>query len=323
MQQSESIWPLPRISGLKDLPGLKPIKRTNNSLVASNNLFDPFTISSYLKLIRTYAYVLRFYNNIKLPITRKTGQLTPEKLDCARLCSIKFIQAREFHTELDALFKKKTIPPCSKLKSLNLYLDKNGVIRVGGRLAGALIPSSKNPYHANTQFILHHLRLQYWVLNAKSTIKQLLKTCVHCIKEQPNLRTQLMGNLPAYRVTPGPAFTYTGVDFCGAFSVRIYNNCSRALLKVYVLVFICMTVKAVHLEIVSDLTTKAFIAPLDRFVSRRGRPHTMFSNNGTNFVGAKRIFYEIMASNEIFIYSTNEGFEWKFNPPAAPHFGGL
>jgi len=94
--------------------------------------------------------------------------------------------------------------------------------------------------------------------------------------------------------------------------------------KVYIAVFVCFVVKAVHLEVVSDLSTKAFLAALDRFVARRGVPTDIYSDCGTNFVGAARQLKELIndVGNRDQI-SASVRTTWHFNPPSAPHFGGL
>lgn len=95
-----------------------------------------------------------------------------------------------------------------------------------------------------------------------------------------------MGELPRERVTQARPFYHTGVDYCGPFYIKEKKLRNRAKVKVYVSVFVCLAVKAVHLEIVSELTTDAFIAALKRFIARRGKCRSIHSNNGTNFVGA-------------------------------------
>ncbi|GFT68566.1 integrase catalytic domain-containing protein [Trichonephila clavipes] len=84
--------------------------------------------------------------------------------------------------------------------------------------------------------------------------------------------------------------------------------------------------KAPHLEVVSDLTTEAFLACLRRFIARRSKPSAIWSDNATNFKGARNIlneWNEIYKSDTIQLFSTDEGIEWNLIPPTSPHFGGL
>ncbi|GBM55270.1 hypothetical protein AVEN_272341-1 [Araneus ventricosus] len=95
-------------------------------------------------------------------------------------------------------------------------------------------------------------------------------------------------------------------------------------------VFYFHAVKAIHLEIVNSLSTEAFIGALKRFISRRGRPSDIFSDNGTNFVGANNELLKILkglfkreSAEKFEDFLASEGIKWHFNPPATPHFGGL
>ncbi len=100
--------------------------------------------------------------------------------------------------------------------------------------------------------------------------------------------------------------------------------------KVYAAVFVCFVTKAVHFELCSDLTSDVFIAAFNRFCGRRGTPSILCSDNGMNFVGAKRELHEVRTLLEypqthqsLSHISTSSGMKWKLTPPRAPHFGGL
>ncbi|KAJ2948182.1 hypothetical protein O0L34_g9990 [Tuta absoluta] len=122
------------------------------------------------------------------------------------------------------------------------------------------------------------------------------------------------------RVTPGFPFEVTGTDYAGPFMIVNKKGRGAKLLKCYLCVFVCFKTKAVHLELVSDLTTEAFILALRRFLSRRGKPREIFCDNGTNFVGANRAICEVTAVTDI---ASEEGIKFKFSPVYTPHFGGL
>lgn len=95
-----------------------------------------------------------------------------------------------------------------------------------------------------------------------------------------------MGNLPKYRLTPSPPFYHCGVDYAGPFNTRDRRSRGYKTFKAYICLFICMNTKAIHLELVSSLSTETFLATLRRFIARRGKPQSIYSDNGTNFVGA-------------------------------------
>ncbi|XP_058789183.1 uncharacterized protein LOC131663100 [Phymastichus coffea] len=117
-----------------------------------------------------------------------------------------------------------------------------------------------------------------------------------------------MADLPKARVNESPAFCHTGVDFSGPIFIKEKMFRNKSTLKTYGCVFVCLASKAVHLELATDLSTEGFLAAFRRFISRRGVPEHVYSDNGTNFVGAARELREI---------------EWHFNPPLSPYFGGL
>jgi len=139
-----------------------------------------------------------------------------------------------------------------------------------------------------------------------------------------------MGELPPSRVRPSRPFLTTGVDYVGPILRRLGPTRNKTIIKGYIAIFVCLVTKAVHIEVVTSLTTEAFLAVLRRFIARRGKPRTMYSDNGTNFQGASNELHEInnmlhtsSLMARILDFLTSEGCDWKFIPPHAPHFGGL
>ncbi|XP_011171896.1 uncharacterized protein LOC105204504 [Solenopsis invicta] len=137
-----------------------------------------------------------------------------------------------------------------------------------------------------------------------------------------------MGELPDFRVnkTSRP-FIHTGVDYVGPLLVRTSKGRGYKSHKSYIAVFICMTTKALHIELVSDYSAATFLAAYQRFIARRGAPSSLYSDNGTTFRGADQ---ELTASYQTTTRDPNfqnyiacEGAKWHFLPPSAPHFGGL
>ncbi len=105
---------------------------------------------------------------------------------------------------------------------------------------------------------------------------------------------------------------------------------ARTLEKTYICVFICMATKAVHLEVVRDLSSAGFLAALRCFVARRGCPATLTTDNGTNFIGAQKELKELYdflntptAQNAVDRYCTAQNIKWSHIPARSPHFGGL
>ncbi|XP_023305647.2 uncharacterized protein LOC111687437 [Lucilia cuprina] len=138
-----------------------------------------------------------------------------------------------------------------------------------------------------------------------------------------------MAVLPPERTTIVRPFTNTGVDIAAPFDIRILTGRSCRITKAYVCIFVCFSTKAVHLVTTSDLTRDAFLAAFHRFISRRGCPSTMFSDNGTNFFGASReiekdyrTFLKECQARKCSTFGT-QCLSWRFIPAAAPHMGGL
>lgn len=138
---------------------------------------------------------------------------------------------------------------------------------------------------------------------------------------------QVMAHLPKARVEGLFPFYNTGVDYCGPVDIKTKKGHGGSVYKGWISVFICMASKAIHLELVTGLSTEDFIAALRRFVSRRGRPAHMFCDNGSNFVAAQKelkILYNQQQLQQQLQESEFDGkIKFHFNPPSAPHQGGI
>ncbi|XP_035223359.1 uncharacterized protein LOC118196080 [Stegodyphus dumicola] len=139
-----------------------------------------------------------------------------------------------------------------------------------------------------------------------------------------------MSDLPSSRVSPAPAFLRCGVDYAGPFQIKANKGRGSRSFKAYIALFVCFTTRAIHLELVTDLSADAFIAALKRFISRRGKSSDIYSDCGSNFVGAKRklMEFERLArsatyNQNVSRYLVDNGIKWHLNVPGAPHMGGL
>ena len=249
--------------------------------------------------------------------------------------------------ELTVPFRKAT-----GLDELNPFLDEHNLIRVGGHLKKAdLIYNQRHPVllpsqhpvtdliiraiheanlHAGIQSTLYSIRERFWVLNGKNQVRRIVQRCVECIRQRPNIMHAKMDDLPDSRVNEAPAFSRTGVDFFGPMLIKEKKDRNKSFLKTYGCVFVCMVSKAVHMELATDLSTEGFLAAFRRFISRRGIPEHVFSDNGTNFVGTNKEIGEIYKlhdtaefKNAIGAFALIKRIEWHFNPPLSPDFGGL
>lgn len=183
--------------------------------------------------------------------------------------------------------------------------------------------------HGGIQLVLGMIRKRYWIINARNKVRSQIYRCVTCHRYKAECATQLMGNLPEPRINITRAFTHTGVDYAGPVDIRMSKGRGNSSYKGYIALFICLCTKAIHIEAVSDLTSMAFIAAYRRFVSRRGLPAHVYSDNGTNFVGAAKHLRKahessmLMVTSQVIDNATKNATQWHFTPPSSPHFGGL
>ncbi|XP_073820626.1 uncharacterized protein [Musca autumnalis] len=264
------------------------------------------------------------------------------------------ILAQKFHyaEEYKHLLDKRPLPSSSSLLSLNPILDESGVMRLNGRLANSPTLSENEkwpivlPYgcrfarllveyahsktvHGGNQRMMRIIRQEFWIPRVKTLIRTVINRCKVCWLEKNRSCSQIMAALPPERTSINRPFTTTGVDFAGPFNIKSFTGRACRMTKGYVCVFVCFSTKAVHLEAASDLTSSSFLATFYRFIGRRGCPKTIFSDNGTNFVGAS---HELEKDFRTFIRESRDtvcsalGYEeltWQFIPAGAPHMGGL
>ena len=303
--------------------------------------------SNYTRMLRVTAYCNRFINGCKKKPTNK-GNLTVAEMEEALIQIITQNQSMEFMLELQDLKHNKPVSKKSKISTLNAFLDSSNIIRVGGRLENSqLAYDEKHPIilqnnhlsrliienahqvtlHGGNQATLAYVREKFWIINAKKTVRSVIRRCPKCIRYRAQAAQQQMGDLPAARVTQSPPFTHTGIDYAGPFQVRATKGRGHKSYKGYISIFVCFATKAIHLEVVSDMTTDSFLAAFKRFTARRGNCSHIYSDNGTTFVGANNIMeqeiQDILQKSEIQDKLVSNGTQWHFIPPAAPHFGGL
>lgn len=263
---------------------------------------------------------------------------------------IRKAQEEYFSLELAALKKGKGISEKSKLIALNPRLDSNGIMRVGGRLDKAaidyemrhpvIIPKNsrlawllmdhahRKNHHGGVQVVMHYLRQKYWIPQLRDELKQFARKCVQCVRTKPLTEDQLMADLPADRVRPGKCFEVSGVDYAGPFNVKYVDRDGNqiVMVKAWVVLFVCLKTRAIHMEIVDDLTSSSFIACYECFVGRRGPCYKMYSDNGTSFIGAEReiarAFKEWQEDGTVDSIA-KRGTQWIFMTPGAPHQGGI
>lgn len=348
LSEDNMSWPI-LCTYTGELPERKVEKRS--MVVHQPSLFFFNHYSSLSRLQRIVAYCIRFkYNCLTPPDQRRIGVLTPQELQQSLRRLISLAQHECFDVEIQTLKAKKPIKSSSSIANLHPFIDIDGLIRVGGRLQNSNLPYGRTHpillpkrhkltklllerehlrlLHCGPQLLLNAVREQYWPLSGRCLARQVVHQCVKCFRSAPKCVPPIMGNLPASRVTPSSPFNIVGVDYAGPIFVKDRKGRGCKTTKAYISLFVCFTTKALHLELVSDLTAASFLLCLRRFVSRRGKPLHIYSDNGKNFIGAKSELDELgrfLTANESVIQEqvAHEGMTWHFIPPYSPHFGGL
>ncbi len=237
------------------------------------------------------------------------------------------------------------VPPLdSPIRKLNPFLAHDGLIRMGGRLSQMhslpynvrhpIVLPRDHPWtglllrqihedllHQGPKHIQVQLNRQFWVTQPLRTIAKAIKNCVPCRRQRPGANPQAMApalqeRIPEQRCDP---FLHTALDMAGPYYVKAKEEVEKA----YFVLFTCITYRAVHLEPLEDMTAASFMFALQRFVARRGRPTTIRADNGSNFVAASTDLEAFWKKAERRTKEKWPQIEWKFNPPRAPHMGGI
>ncbi|XP_055645430.1 uncharacterized protein LOC129781951 [Toxorhynchites rutilus septentrionalis] len=238
------------------------------------------------------------------------------------------------------------IEKSSKLKKLCPFLDEHDVLRVDGRTSMAeFVPfDTRFPIilprdhiityrivefyhqrygHANKETVFNEVRQRFSISKLRALVANVAKSCPWCKVRNSRPHVPRMAPLPIERLTPYVRpFSYVGVDYFGPIEVTVGY---RRIEKRWIALFTCLNVRAVHLEVAHRLNTESCIMAIRRFVVRRGPPIVIFSDNGTNFKAANNELQNQIqlidtACANVF---TNARTRWCFNPPSAPHMGGV
>lgn len=273
--------------------------------------------------------------------------LRVDEVEAARKFWVRAVQRAAYQHEVESLERGDGIKRKSPIFRLSPYLDEVGILIVGGRIRHSILPPNqrhpailpagshltklivavchKETLHVGVQATLAHVRQAYWIPHGRTTVKTYIH---HCVRWRAAPVEQRMADLPFPRVRPSRPFLHTGVDYAGPVLVHLSLGRGCKTRKGFICVFVCFSSRAVHLEIVSDYTAEGFLAALRRFVSRRGLPSDLYSDQGTKSTGANTKLRALFMAAEREVQKLLEGVEllrtkWHFNPPSSPHFGGL
>ena len=333
LTKPEEEWPIVRkVRNDIVLPELKQkFVGMSTQQAKEETLHDRFDLNRYSKwrlLVHTTSRILKLYKRYK--------GITIE-------CHSKLLEAAE-------LFWIKRAQESLDLKGLPQLKPQviDGLVLVGGRTERwmeatwnrqkfILLPKG----HAISTLIVnyeHHkgghlgleasvakVRSRYWIIGLRHMMRQTVSRCVTCKKKLKQRCEQVMSTLPIERLKPSPPFTNVGIDYFGPYMIRGEVQ-KRVHRKCYGVIFSCLVVRAVYIDVAVDYSTDAFLQVFRRFVSVRGYPRMIFSDNGTQLVGASNELKDIVKGldqNKISAFGIeNGGVEWKFSPGDAPWYNG-
>ncbi|GFY13031.1 integrase catalytic domain-containing protein [Trichonephila clavipes] len=224
-----------------------------------------------------------------------------------------------------------------KLRPLKPFLDEFGILRARTKLSFRedtdnfkfpIILPNEHPVvhlmivrkheelmHAGVSIVMNHLRESFWILKARKLIRQIIQKCSRCKRFSAQKTEVVPSSLPKDRVSNSKIFQVVGVDLVGPLHLKDRR-------KGWVVLFTCAVFRAVRFELITSLSTAAFLQSLRRFISRRGRPTIIYSDNGTNFVGSNSALNSI--DWDVVMSKANiQKIKWKFNPPSAAWWGGF
>ncbi|XP_062704081.1 uncharacterized protein LOC134286482 [Aedes albopictus] len=351
---TEDHWPRPsKIPTTTDLE-LRPSAMSH--FVASEPIIRANDFSSWSRLVRIVALVQRFSSNCKLKRQRKStinGPLSSQEISSAEAYLVRQAQCEIYSDEVALLQRsqhelnqlKTPLPKTSSLHQKSPWLDRNGVMRMRGRIANCdyATEDAKHPIilprdhpttkliiahyhqkynHQNHETVINEIRQKYSVSKLRTAFAKIRNNCQLCKNHRIVPKVPIMADLPEARLDAfTQPFTHVGVDFFGPYEIVI----GRRSEKRWGMLATCLTTRAIHIEVACTLNTDSCVMALRNFISRRGKPRTIYSDRGTNFVGANRELKEAECTinqDKLMTEFVDAETSWKFLPPSSPHMGG-
>ena len=340
-------------------PDIRPLVSTLSTIASSKQLdsqrFAKFsTWKSLSRAVTRLIHIARHFKTTQRENSTCKGwhyckaELTVEESEKASVIIIQAVQQEIYSQEIKCIQKQEKMPKTSPLRNLDPFIDTHGLLRVGGRLhLSNLEQSEKTPLIIPGQHCIgtllirhHHEQIHHqgrhftegavrsaglWIVGGKKRVSSIIHQCITCRKLRAPLSIQKMADLPADRLSTDPPFTNVGLDVFGPWNVSSRKTRGGfAHSKRWAVIFTCMSIRAVHIEVIESLDTSSFINALRRFLSVRGPVKHIRSDRGTNFIGACKELKipSNIDSSAVKTYLSDKGCTWTFNPPHASHYGG-
>ena len=341
------------------------VSTSNEYRSLNTTVIDPKRYSTLKKLLRVTAYMNRFIYNVSNEKNKRiNGPLSAEELSNAEIQWLRCIQVIHFPRELEKLQAGKVVKKNSNIVKLTPVYDRDTkLIKMGGRIEYSdLTEEEKHPVilpsrsyivklivedihrrqlHAGINQTLICVRDKYWILRGRQIVRAVVKSCLTCRKVNPVRLQVQQAPLPRDRISESTPFETVGIDFTGPLYVyerapklKVVGENKRKVLsydgvaynKAYICLYTCAVTRAVHLELVQDLTSAAFVRSFRRFTSTRGMPRTIYSDNANTFKGAEKdlkFYLELMNTEEFTSILSVEEIKWKYICEDSPWWGGF
>lgn len=348
---SENKWPVwtskPDIATIALSHVSAEVPLQTNPSKGIENILQP-TRYNWTYLLRVTAALLRLHNNICLKDrTRhqwKSGFLTANEINQAEVVWMQSTQKKHFLIEYEYLVTGRGKRP-PLVSQLDLFLSEDDLIRCRGRLQHAsIIYSAKHPVllpktspitsmiveahhirtlHGGEKLTVTSIRQRYWIPQIRQAVKSVIRRCVLCKRScGPPYSAPNHAPLPSARVKDIEPFSVVGVDYTGAFTLRGNKQNPKVDQIVYILLFTCPSSRAIHLEVVEDLSTLSFIQAFRCFTAHHSLPRIIMSDNATTFESAAKAFKNIFLDPAVHKYLSDRRINWQFIPKRAPWYGG-
>ena len=300
-----------------------------------SHIIDIERFSCYNKLMRVTARILSIFKTDSKPSLSNMYQIPKRNA----------IQEAERLWIMDAQKDIESLIKPTALKRLGIK-EVGGILVAGCRLEewsghtydnqNPIVLSSKSKVavlyarkihelcHLGVSTIVSKIRRKFWIVGARNLVKSIRHKCSSCRKLDRALQNQVMGKIPAERLKPAPAWSYSSLDLFGPFEIRGEAN-KRSRAKGYGVIINCLLARAVHLEIVTDYSTDAFLLAIRRFIALRGCPIKMWSDRGTQLVAANKEMKQVIANHDeklILEFGSDNSIDWEFTSPDAPWQNG-
>ena len=322
------------------------IEEQKRSAVMLVEVTQPKGVSSILdikafgtaeRLFRVTAWILRFISNIKAKVKKRKHCRSTSDLNVVELEEAERVWVKEAQAAL-----KRSERYGQMRNSLGIE-EEEGILRCKGRFRNSdlefnakypiIIPKEhrltelivqqchKEIHHCGVRATLNRLRTKYWVVKGRQMVKKTIGNCVICKKlEGKPYKVAQAADLPDFRVREAAPFSKVGVDFAGPLFAKC---CKDGTDKVYIALFSCCVTRAIHLELVRDLSAETFLCSFRRFVARRGVPSLIVSENAKTFKASEKAIRRLFNQPKVKSEMQTKRVTWKFNLERAPWWGGF